>query len=90
VDALTPVLLLPPLVVEVPVAEVPAVVVVPAALVIVVDIVGFNEDWLFFGRSFSGLVAPSTPKEEATAVFVSSEPSGNAASFSGRVVMVRF
>jgi hypothetical protein len=100
VDALAPSLPFFPLVVEAPVVvEVPAlvappvvvvvVVVVPTALVFVVEIFGFNDDGLIFGRSLSLLVVPSTAKEMSTVVFVARPPSEIAARFSGRIVMVR-
>jgi hypothetical protein len=87
VDFLAPVLWLTPLAVEVPEVEAPVIVVVPT-LVFVVEIFGFNDDGLFFGRSFPALVVPSTSKEATAAVFVSRPPSLTTASFSGQVVMV--
>jgi hypothetical protein len=69
VDALVPVLLLCPLVVEAPVVvvlEVPALVAAleeSLAIVVVAEIVGFNDLCLFIGRSFPALVVPSTAKE---------------------------
>jgi hypothetical protein len=67
VDALVPALFLFPLVVEktvvVVVVEVPALVVAfeeSLAIVVVVEIVGFNDLCLLIGRSFSLLVVSST------------------------------